>query len=113
MMNEALMATVFVASPYRRPIVGWMSDLDAMTPADVRAFYQRWYAPANAVVVVAGDVDLAQVRQLAEKYYGPIPARALPLRKPRDEPAQTGLRHRAQRAGRAGAGGAGFQSAGS
>lgn len=92
MMNEVLMATVFVASPYRRPIVGWMSDLDAMTPADVRAFYQRWYAPANAVVVVAGDVDLAQVRQLAEKYYGPIPARALPLRKPREEPVQTGLR---------------------
>ena len=56
MMSEALTAAVFVASPYRRPVVGWMSDLDAMTAADVREFYQRWYVPANAAVVVAGDV---------------------------------------------------------
>jgi zinc protease len=92
LMGEALAATVFVASPYRRPIVGWMSDLDAMTPADVREFYQRWYVPGNAAVVVAGDVDVAQVRRLAEKYYGGIPARAVPARKPRTEPEQTGLR---------------------
>ena len=92
MMSEALAASVFLASPYRRPIVGWMSDLDAMTAADVREFYQRWYVPANAAVVVAGDVDVDQVRQLAEQYYGVIPARAVPARKPRTEPIQTGLR---------------------
>jgi len=92
LMGEALAATVFVASPYRRPVVGWMSDLDAMTAADVREFYRRWYVPGNAAVVVAGDVDVAQVRQLAEKYYGGIPARAVPLRKPRLEPEQTGMR---------------------
>jgi len=45
---ETLYATAFTASPYRRPIIGWMNDLDAMTPADVRAFYRRWYVPANA-----------------------------------------------------------------
>ncbi|MEY4884430.1 MAG: hypothetical protein RIS34_2284 [Pseudomonadota bacterium] len=92
LMGEALAATVFVASPYRRPIVGWMSDLDAMTPGDVREFYQRWYVPGNAAVVVAGDVDVAQVRRLAETYYGGIPARAVPTRKPRTEPQQTGVR---------------------
>jgi zinc protease len=92
LMNEALNATVFVASPYRRPIVGWMSDLDAMTPTDARDFFKKWYIPANAMVVIAGDVDVAQARQLAEKYYGPIPARAVPARKPRLEPQQTGLR---------------------
>ncbi|MBK6386047.1 MAG: insulinase family protein [Rhodoferax sp.] len=92
LMGEALAATVFVASPYRRPVVGWMSDLDAMTAADVREFYRRWYVPGNAAVVVAGDVEVAQVRQLAEKYYGGIPARAVPLRKPRLEPEQTGMR---------------------
>jgi len=92
LLNEALNATVFLASPYRRPIVGWMSDLQAMTPADARDFYRRWYVPANAVVVVAGDVDVAQVRRLAEKYYGALPARALPLRKPREEPVQAGIR---------------------
>ena len=92
LMNEALNATVFVASPYRRPIVGWMSDLDAMTPADAREFYQRWYVPANAAVVVAGDVDVAQVRQLAETYYGGIAPRPLAARKPRTEPVQVGVR---------------------
>lgn len=92
LMNEALLATTFSASPYRRPVVGWMSDLDAMTASDVRAFYQRWYVPANAAVVVAGDVDVAQVKLWAEKYYGSIPARAVPERKPRLEPLQVGVK---------------------
>ncbi len=91
-LYESLNAAVFVASPYRRPIVGWMNDLDAMTPDDVREFYRRWYVPANAALVVAGDVDLAQVRALAEKYYGVVAARELPARKPRLEPAQSGVR---------------------
>ena len=91
-MFEALNAMIFQANPYRRPIIGWMSDLDAMTPDDVRAFYQRWYSPANAAVVIAGDVDVAQVRTLAENIYGRIPSRALPARKPRDEPLQVGPR---------------------
>ena len=92
LMGEALNATIYAASPYRRPIVGWMSDLDAMTPADARAFFQRWYIPANAAVVVAGDVDAAQVKLWAEKYYGVIPARAVPERKPRLEPLQAGVK---------------------
>ena len=92
LMHESLNATVFMASPYRRPIVGWMSDLQAMTPADARDFYRRWYVPANAVVVVAGDVDVLKVRRLAEKYYGSLPARAVPPRKPREEPLQAGIR---------------------
>lgn len=98
LMYEALNATVFVASPYRRPIVGWMSDLEALKPEDARAFYQRWYVPANAAVVVAGDVDVAEVRRLAEKYYGGIPNRALPERKPRAEPLQTGIKRMAFKA---------------
>ena len=92
LMGEALNATIYAASPYRRPIVGWMSDLDAMTPADARAFFQRWYIPANAAVVVAGDVDAAQVKLWAEKYYGVIPARPVPERKPRLEPLQAGVK---------------------
>jgi zinc protease len=92
LMEEAHAAAVFVASPYRRPIVGWMNDLDAMTPNDAREFFKRWYVPANAAVVIAGDVDVAQASAWAKKYYGPIPKRAVPERKPRVEPAQTGLR---------------------
>ncbi len=92
LMYEAANAVTFTASPYRRPIVGWMSDLDAMTPDDARDFYRRWYVPANAAVVVTGDVEVAQVRALAEKYYGAIAARPLPARKPRLEPVQSGLK---------------------
>ncbi|MBC7599917.1 MAG: insulinase family protein, partial [Polaromonas sp.] len=92
LMYEAANAIIFTASPYRRPVVGWMSDLDAMKPDDARDFYRRWYVPANAAVVIAGDVDVAQVRALAEKYYGRIAARPVPARKPRLEPVQAGLR---------------------
>jgi zinc protease len=91
-LYEALSAAVWQAAPYHRPIVGWMSDLDSMTPADARDFFKRWYVPANAAVVVAGDVDPQEVRRLAEKYYGSIPSRAVPARKPREEPQQAGIR---------------------
>ena len=98
LLAEQLFAATFTASPYRRPVVGWMSDLDAMTPDDARAFYRQWYTPTNAAVVVAGDVQVDQVRALAEKYYGSLPAHALPARKPRTEPAQQGLRRIAVKA---------------
>ena len=92
LMSEAMLATAFAASPYRRPVVGWMSDLEAMTPDDARAFYQRWYVPGNAAVVVAGDVDPVRVCQLAAQHYGSIPARPVPPRKPRLEPVQAGTK---------------------
>ncbi len=92
LLGEQQNAAIWTASPYHRPIVGWMSDLEAMTPNDVRAFHQHWYVPANAAIVIAGDVDVARVRALAEKYYGRIPARAAPVRKPRTEPEQKGIR---------------------
>ncbi|MEI7783079.1 MAG: pitrilysin family protein [Betaproteobacteria bacterium] len=98
-LYEMASAVMYTASPYRRPIIGWMNDLDAMTAQDVRDFYRRWYVPANAAVVVAGDVDVQQVRQWAEQYYGAIAPRAVPERKPRLEPPQTGPRrieHRAR-----------------
>jgi zinc protease len=91
-LHEAMDAAVYIASPYRRPVVGWMSDLDAMTPEDARGFYQRWYTPQNAALVIAGDVDPAQVKVWAERYYGTLASQRLPLRKPRDEPEQKGLR---------------------
>ncbi|MFM6986360.1 MAG: M16 family metallopeptidase [Hydrogenophaga sp.] len=89
---EAFTATAFQTSPYRRPVIGWMSDIEALTPQDVRDFHARWYVPANAAVVIAGDVDVQQVRELAERIYGRIPARAVPPRKPRDEVPTQGPR---------------------
>ena len=97
-MFEAMNAMIYQASPYRRPIIGWMSDIESLTPADAREFHQRWYVPANAAVVIAGDVDVQTTRALAEKYFGPIPARAVPARKPREEPLQSGPRRMDYRA---------------
>jgi len=91
-LMEQLLATAFIASPYRRPVVGWMSDLEAMTAEDVRQFHRQWYMPRNAAVVVVGDVEPEQVRELAEKTYGTIPDRPVPVRKPQVEPEQKGLR---------------------
>ena len=92
LVYEQLMATAFTAHPYRHPIVGWMSDLESMTAADAQAWYDAWYSPSNAILVVAGDVDPEAVWALAQQTYGVIPARELPPRKPQVEPPQRGLR---------------------
>ena len=89
---EQLESTQFIASPYRRPIIGWMNDLDNMKPQNARDFYQTWYAPNNAVLVVVGDVDPSAVLANAQSHYGDLPAKVLPERKPRLEPEQKGIR---------------------
>jgi len=92
LLFEALNATAYVAHPYKNPVVGWMNDLQNMTAADALGWYQRWYAPNNATMVIVGDVDAKRVRELAEKYYAGIPAKTLPKSKPQQEPAQTGIK---------------------
>ncbi len=90
---ERLMATAYQTHPYRRPIIGWMDDLQHMTAQDARDWYARWYAPNNATLVVAGDVKSDDVIALAKKYFGAIPARPLPVRKPQMEVRQVGDKH--------------------
>ncbi len=92
LVDERLKATAFQVHPYRRPVIGWMGDLEHMTADDVRDWYREWYTPNNAYVVVVGDVDHEQVFKLAEKYYGGIKTRAVPVRKPEVEPAQLGIK---------------------
>jgi zinc protease len=89
---ETLKAAAFMAHPYRRPIIGWMDDLKSMTWQDARDWYRDWYAPNNAYVVVAGDVDHREVFRLAEQTYGKHKAKPLPVRKPQNEPEQKGMR---------------------
>ena len=89
---ERLMAAALVAHPYRNPIIGWMSDLEHLRLEDIRRYYDRWYAPNNATVVVVGDVAPAEVFALAEQYFGTITRKPLPPRKPQDEPPQLGLK---------------------
>ena len=91
-LYEALMATAYQSSPYRHPVIGWMDDLKNMTVDDARRWYEQWYTPNNATLVVAGDVDPAQVIGWAKQYFGPIPARPLPARKPQREPEQVGMK---------------------
>jgi zinc protease len=92
MLFEQMSAVAFQANPYRVPVIGWMNDLEHMTAQDARDWYERWYVPNNAYVVIVGDVEHEQVFKLASTYYGPLKARALPARKPQDEPAQLGVR---------------------
>ena len=89
---EQLVAAAFINSPYRNPIIGWMDDLKNMTYQDALEWYQDWYAPNNAVLVVSGDVEPNEVHALAQKYYGAIPAKKIKDRKPQQEIPQIGAR---------------------
>jgi zinc protease len=91
-VNEQFQALAYLAHPYGRPIVGWMNDLQNMTVNDAREWYQKWYVPNNAILVVVGDVQAEEVLKLAKKHFGPLKPRALPARKPQVEPEQKGPR---------------------
>jgi zinc protease len=80
LFDEQLQTGLFLNHPYRIPVIGWESEMHGLTTADEQAFYRRWYAPNNAVVVIAGDADPARVKLLAEKYFGPIPSHPVPDR---------------------------------
>ena len=92
LLNEKLMAVAYQEHPYHNPVIGWMNDLLVLTASDARDWYKSWYAPNNATLVVAGDVKADEVFKLAQRYYGPIPARKLPVRKPHSELAQVGIK---------------------
>ncbi len=90
---ERFNAAAFISNPYHIPIIGWMNDLQNLRVQDLRAWYQKWYAPNNATVVVVGDVKAPQVLELVRKYFGPLkPSKIVPP-KPQLEPAQDGPRH--------------------
>ncbi len=89
---EKFNAAAYEASPYRNPVIGWMSDLDAMQVDELQDWYRRWYAPSNATLVVAGDVDPEQVLALARKHFGPLKREDTTPPKPRAEPAQEGVK---------------------
>jgi zinc protease len=92
MTREAFNATAFVNSPYHHPIVGWMSDINNYEAEDLREWYQKWYAPNNATIVVAGDVEAEAVYKLAEKYFGKLTREVIAVVKPQIEVPQLGMR---------------------
>lgn len=90
--GEQLFASAFIAHPYRWPIIGWASDVEHITPDMLRSFYLRYYAPNNAIVVIAGDVRPAEVIALADRCFGPIPSQPPPPPVVTLEPEQRGKR---------------------
>ncbi|WP_204112809.1 M16 family metallopeptidase [Shimia biformata] len=93
LMREQMNAALYMNHPYSVPIIGWRHEMERLTLPDALAYYQEFYAPNNAILVVAGDVWPDEVKALADKYYGVIPANPdLPERVRTTEP-----RHLAER----------------
>lgn len=89
LLGEQIEAAMYTAHPYGKPVIGWMSEVAKLTKDDALAFYRAHYTPANAVLVVAGDVTPEQVKVLAEKYYGVLKNTFTPkprMRTPEPEP---------------------------
>ena len=92
LFREQMDAALYQNHPYGIPIVGWKSEIEGLTLQDALDFYEDWYGPDNAILVVAGDVSVDEVKRLAEIHYGPIPAKGI---EPRVRPAEPP--HRAAR----------------
>lgn len=85
---EVARAITYLNHPYRRPVIGWDHEVEALNTEQAFAFYRKWYHPNNAIVIVSGDVDPDEVHALAKKYYGAIPRGDLPERARVQEPPQ-------------------------
>ncbi len=75
LVSEKFMNTAYEVHPYKHPVIGWMADLQSMTVKNLRDWYSRYYSPANAILVITGDVQPKDVFALAQKYFGPVPTR--------------------------------------
>jgi zinc protease len=89
---EQVQATAYVAHPYQIPTIGWPSDIEAWTAADLQGYYRQYYAPNNAVMFIVGDVEPADAFKLAEKYLATLPAQPQPPPVTTREPPQLGER---------------------
>lgn len=92
LLREQMNAALFLHHPYRIPIIGWRHEMETLSREDALALYKRHYAPNNAILIVSGDVTVPRVRELAEKYYGPIKPAAIPKRVRAQEPPQIAAR---------------------
>ena len=88
---ERFYASAFANNPYRKPIIGWMEDLNSMDIDDLREWYQTWYAPNNAILVVVGDVRAEEVFSMAKEYFASLKPADIPELKPRTEARQYGI----------------------
>ncbi|MFA7457580.1 MAG: pitrilysin family protein, partial [Micavibrio sp.] len=77
---EQLSSVLFINHPYGMPIIGWMNEIEKYEWPDVKQFYETWYAPNNAILIVSGDITAKELKPLAEKYYGALKRRDIPAR---------------------------------
>ena len=85
-LSEQIMAALYLNHPYGRPIIGWHQEIEKLDREDALAFYKRFYAPNNATLIIAGDVDVAEIRPMVERTYGVVPAQpAIPERRMRPQ----------------------------
>jgi predicted Zn-dependent peptidase len=89
---ELFAATALIAHPYRRPTVGWASDIENLRMSDAEAFFNKYYVPANITIAIAGDVQAADIRKLADRYFGPLVKKPLPPPVSTVEPPQDGIK---------------------
>src|SRR3989339_15438 len=89
---ERYLATAFIAHPYRRPVIGWPSDIRFLDMAYMRRFFKENHAPNNTVIAIVGDIRPPEVLKLVEKYFGPIPSQRLTPLPLTEEPARSGER---------------------
>jgi zinc protease len=80
-LNEAVQASLFPHHPYGTPVIGWGHEIETLDRGDALTYYERFYTPANAILIVAGDVEAAEVGRLAREAYGRIAAREKPPRR--------------------------------
>ena len=92
LLGETVRATAIMAHPYHWDVIGWMSDILSWRRDEVMAYYRTYYAPNNAVLVIAGDIDPARTLELVKKYYGPVPASTPPPPVTTVEPPQLGTK---------------------
>jgi len=91
-LYEQFKATAFLSSPAHHPVIGWMSDIQHYTVDDVRAWYRKWYAPNNAILVVVGDVEPDKVIEMAKRHYGQYKPEQISPPRPQVEMEQEGER---------------------
>jgi len=92
LLGETVRATAIMAHPYHWDVIGWMSDILSWRRDEVMTYYRTYYAPNNAVLVIAGDIDPARTLELVKKYYGPVPASTPPPPVTTVEPPQLGTK---------------------
>ncbi|MEZ0391842.1 MAG: M16 family metallopeptidase [Pseudobdellovibrionaceae bacterium] len=94
LLREMVMGQLFKVHPYTWPVIGYMKDIQAYTPEKLRKFYDTFYVPNNAVLVLSGDFDSKKTKALIEKYYSQLSARPLPERKYPAEPMLTSVQRK-------------------